>query len=185
MTDVALDLEVLGFCADAYNRTDPDFAGADCRAFVYPSSIGPVLVFAGSRTAEDWITDVELGFGKDAQAIVDAVLAKYPSGLVLAGHSKGGAEAQKMAELFDERGIGPLPLTTYGAPRTGNCGGRLLRWPRPDWCHTGDHVPGVPPLEPHPRQVTWIGTALPENLDLFTNHHLTAYRAALQALATA
>jgi hypothetical protein len=193
------DLALCDICAAIYPRDDPDWGNDRIRVFKTIQSGCLVISPAGSRTLEDWAIDLQafeeraargLGsvtwpFFEDVLTVIDAIEAECRASslpIVVDGHSKGGAEAQDIAAELTLRGIVVARLVTFEAPAVGALNGVLLSVPGIDFAHLGDDiVVAQPPGRPHPRPQTWFpDPALPEDGDLFANHHLaTAIRPAL------
>ena len=195
------DLRLLDMCAEVYSRDDPDWGDWRIRVFAYYEQGYLCIVPAGSRQLEDWWLDLHamevmpviLGGGTawvttpfwlDVATVIEGVVSEVDQAclpVIVAGHSKGGAEAQCIAAQLKRRGIVAAKLTTFESPRVGSMDGFLADVLGTDYAHLGDAVVDAPPLRDHPRPLTWfLDPALPENGDRLANHHLaTAIRPAL------
>lgn len=193
MTPVPLDLTLLDLCQAAYDGPNPTYAAGDCRIYRTDLPNCTALVAAGSRTLEDWVTDLKAGWRADASAVLPLVLAvvPFPKPLALAGHSKGGSDIQDLAARLIEAGAPVWRLTTFEAPAVGPRDGYLEDVDGADYAHYGDEIVWLPPSTPHPRALLWFPEpALPIIdphrdlvIDPFANHHiLTAIRPALVRL---
>lgn len=193
-----IDLELLDLCAKAWDDPNPTYAAGDCRIYRTDTDDYTILVAAGSATPgmnmaeflRDWTANITADWQADASAALPLVLAgiPFPKPLVLAGHSKGGADIQEISDmLLSKTGVPISRLVTFEAPAVGGCYGWLRRVPGLDYAHHGDGVVLSPLGRPHPRPLTWFpDPALPEFPDLFANHHIaTAIRPALVRLLAA
>ena len=96
------------------------------------------VVFQGTRDLKQWLADFEVllvkvstlagrvhyGFWRDVDSIWARLLAYLRSlpakPIVLAGHSKGGAEAIPTAKLLKLQGLPVHSVYTFGQPRVGD-----------------------------------------------------------------
>ncbi|KAL8403972.1 hypothetical protein RB594_009016 [Gaeumannomyces avenae] len=132
-----------------------------------------VLVFRGSVTARDWITDLTIGFTSceyasnckihtgfntgwrqvSAQVLPALAAAKRATGyrVVVTGHSLGAAIATVAGAAIRAAGIEPAAdIYTYGSPRVGNAvlADFITAQPGAEYrlTHENDAVPRLPPL---------------------------------------
>ena len=124
--------DVFESCVDTYNN-EPTFQAAGVE--VLHSQIGTtdLLAFRGTSDAADAIKDLRAmpwaspvgmthsGFYKSVKLVWADLLPIIANGrpTILAGHSKGGAEATITAALAVNAGFVPLSLVTFGSPRCG------------------------------------------------------------------
>lgn len=163
------------------------------------------VCFRGSKTKRDWLLDLLAIPAVELPHSPDAVMGLIHSGFWLAanamrdqmcetindqpyalcGHSLGGALALVTAGLLVANGErSPDEIVTFGAPRPGMMMLQVLLHAVPvrQYRFGGDVVPMVP-THPycHVREpLLQIGTAI-RSLDLFANHHMENYIAALDA----
>ena len=186
-----LDLTLLDLCAKAWDDPSPTYAAGDCRIYRTDTDDYTILVAAGSRTLADWVTNLKVGWRADASAVLPLILADVPfqKPLVLAGHSKGGADIQ---DLVERLALNAVRMTTFEAPGTGSSD-ITWRMSGMDYTHRGDPVWGLPLGASHPRPLfLFDDPALPiidphrdPVIDPFINHHLTTIRPALVRLLAA
>lgn len=190
--------------AAAYDpATTPTLAAGSSE--VYITSLpdgGLVLTWRGSAGAMDWLRDgravpwwagelrcwVHRGFLsclREMWPLVIAALAERGRPpVVLAGHSKGGAEATLAAAALLRIGYPVRGLVTFGAPRTGFGGlaAALAELPISRYVHGTDLVPQVPRLLP------WrhVAPAIPIGArgSPISDHAMHRYAAALAAAPT-
>jgi hypothetical protein len=190
LSDREFDLALLDLCAAAWGDPNPTYAGGDCRIYRTDWPDCTVLVAAGSATpgldfgefTRDWLINLTADWQADASSVLPQILAAmpFPQPLVLAGHSKGGADVQDLAGMLTVKGIEIVRVVTFEAPATG-LDVAVARLAGPDYCRAGDPVVHAPLGIPHPRPLTWFSDPpLPEFPDLLANHHIaTAIRPAL------
>ncbi len=106
----------------------------DTQALVTQQGEVRVLVFPGTASTEDWITDVRIakrrwsagkvhaGFGAAYESVADKIrsLALAAQSIHVAGHSLGGALAALCAHDLAANGFPVSAVYTFGAPRVGN-----------------------------------------------------------------
>jgi len=96
------------------------------------------VVFRGSHTWSDWISNIDIRFvatrfGRIHRGFYDSLTPAFPllinavesfplesCRLCFAGHSRGGAFAVIAAAMFRERGHRPTGIYTFGQPRVGD-----------------------------------------------------------------
>lgn len=185
-----VDLTLLDLCAKAWDDPNPTYAAGDCRLYRTELAGWTALVAAGSATPgedfdeflADWAVNLTAGWQADASAVLPLLPAASSFGkpLLLAGHSKGGADIQDLAALLVHRGFAVARLVTFEAP-AGGLDAAVSALAGVDYAHHGDGVVTAPLGRPHPRPLTWFpDPPLPELPDPFANHHLaTAVRPSL------
>ena len=201
-------LALATLCANLY--TSPEgFTIYDCDGvYMGYSRVGgcSVLTFRGSATVEDWaddlfcipVNDPQIGIVHggmfrgipEAAAWVRRMLQaqQQPNGVVLAGHSLGGAHARLMAGLLVANGQKPSQLVTFGSPKPGCARLKALV----EQCvqhlsyrHSADIVPTLPPaLLGYIHTEPWIELSADPQDGLFQDiedHGISLYVAALQS----
>lgn len=130
------------FCArliqelyDGTTKPNVTHQGTDTQALVYPGAAFTYVIFPGTASCQDWITDVRIGkvpwikgrvhagFREATRSVLPAILKQLYVGkpLVIAGHSLGGALAMLCASAIREMGHNPIQsVYTFGQPRVGN-----------------------------------------------------------------
>lgn len=162
-----------------------------------------LIVFRGSKDAEDWMRDAEAvpiwdsrlgfvhgGFMAGMYDVLAAVTLATSNRLVVTGHSLGGARARILAALVAYSGSPVLQCTVFGSPRPGFANlSRILqksKTPLSSYRNREDPVPLVPfmgGLYVHPDQ--WIALdahAAPGDLEPLRDHHIALYQEGLAKL---
>lgn len=192
-------------CAQSY--TSPADIQADgLHLTFFPVGDALVAVFRGSADREDWLDNLKIAgrrstahpqLGEVCSGFADDVIAQYPAiraalaaqwagfplhdALVLAGHSRGGAQAQTLAGLLAADGVKIDSLVTFGAARV--CGddalpGLIGKLPGADFDNSNDPVVFLPPNYSGPRARTHVGE--PRRLRICVeDHFMSAYCASI------
>lgn len=196
------DLDLARQCADAYESLGALYGRDGCdniRASVVPGG----LAFRGSSDPRDWLIDlialpfigsalaglrqatgqnwgklgvVHEGFMMAAESIYPAVPKK--PGLILTGHSLGGALAVVVGALLAVDGYPPSLIVTFGAPRAGySLRDALKGIPVRQYRAGVDPVPMLP-WDPY-QHVSHLISLDVETLNPLANHDIECYIGAL------
>lgn len=189
------DLRACDLCEAAYTAS-AKWSRLDVHATLTEEDGLSIVAFRGSASLIDWFRDfqaiphlpvkqqqiglVHEGFFIDVMQVAPAIQEDLAGKeVVLAGHSKGAAEAQLLAALMVAAGTPPVQLVTFGAPRCGF--GRLQETmhglPGSDFVNAPDPVPPLPIPYLHPRPTTQLGVKA--WLPRIEDHFLVNYRTAL------
>ncbi|PZV08157.1 MAG: lipase [Leptolyngbya sp.] len=177
--------------------------------FALTSKQGSIIVFRGSQTSDDWITNLQIGqadyvragvpagkvhrgflsFYSNVQAQVQAAtkLLNPAAPCYLTGHSLGGALATFATSDLSLSKLKPqLRLYTYASPRVGNLGfAEYLSGAVPNLYrifNLADSVPEVPPSKTRNSEFHHVGqnwSFLYYTGDVAPNHFTSVYRAAI------
>lgn len=188
------DLDLARACGDAYTLP-ATYVAADCFALRFGPQDGVLrMAFRGSASFDDWLHDLDArtvltplgliheGFWRDASAMFEVLELLGPQPLIMAGHSKGSAEACIVAALLIRAGWPTPRITTFGCPRFVQIGGLvphlLADCPGAHYRHGLDPVPLAPPELQHPFLLTHLDR-VDTGADVITDHMLHSYEAAL------
>ncbi|MEX0268763.1 hypothetical protein AB3R30_06465 [Leptolyngbyaceae cyanobacterium UHCC 1019] len=177
--------------------------------FALTSKQGSIIVFRGSQTSEDWISNLQirqtdyvragapagkvhrgfLSFYSNVQAQMQAAskLLNPAAPCYLTGHSLGGALATFATSDLSLSKLKPqLRLYTYASPRVGNLGfAEYLSGAVPNMYrifNLADSVPEVPPSKTRNTEFHHVGqnwSFLHYTGDVAPNHFTSVYRAAI------
>lgn len=194
-------------CADAYADTPAGFDNVwefdGCHAARRVIDGQDVIVFRGSKDAEDWIRDVEAvpvwdyalgfvhaGFLAGVRDVLGALASTAGKDIVVTGHSLGGARARILAGLLAYSGQPVKQCCVFGSPRPGFANlARILQksgTPMASYRNRNDPVPLVPfmgGLYQHPDQWVALDAAPPaDDLEPLRDHHIARYQEGLAKL---
>ncbi len=177
--------------------------------FALTSKQGSIIVFRGSQTSDDWITNLQvrqtdyvragvpagrvhrgfLSFYSNVQAQVQAAtkLLNPAAPCYLTGHSLGGALATFATSDLALSNLKPqLRLYTYASPRVGNLAfAKFLSGAVPNMYrifNLADSVPEVPPSKTRNTAFHHVGqnwSFLHYTGDVAPNHYTSVYRGAI------
>lgn len=163
------DLALL--CAETERQRAPvwQFAGPTFHATLTPSRDGPIIACEGSMSFGDWLIGDFYLFGPESTAhpdlgtvhagfdlttdecLPEIIRAVEPApGVIVTGHSKGGANAEMLAAKLILAGVAIVRLVTFGTPRwilgnTAKADALLAPALGPSYRHFRDYVTQVPP----------------------------------------
>jgi predicted lipase len=192
-----------GACSDFYTESGSwdhtwDFGGT----YVGHRKIGDadLIVFRGSKDAQDWVHDAEVfpvwdarlgfvhgGFMCGMNDALAEILTVVGSRVVVTGHSLGGARARILAALFAYLQRPVEQCVVFGSPRPGFANlARILQksaTPLLSYRNRNDPVPLVPfmgGLYTHPDPWSNLDEAPPtDDLEPLRDHHIAHYIAGL------
>ena len=160
-----------------------------------------IIVFRGSKDAEDWIRDLEAvpiwdsrlgfvhaGFMMGMYDVLAAVALAAVKDIVVTGHSLGGARARILAALLAYSGKPVSQCCVFGSPRPGFANlSRILQksaTPLASYRNYHDPVPLVPAAwvpvigDPWVHPDPWISLeehSAPDDLEPLRDHHIQRY----------
>jgi hypothetical protein len=198
---LAFDADLCAASAAAYTSAPTIVAAGDVHAVATWRGDTMVVAFRGTvpTSWEDWFRDFAAwpervvnhptlgachdGFLTGAEAILPQLRAILPTArpFALTGHSLGGALAIMAGALLADRGLLPVRLTTFGAPRVGMVLDKVLRdVDGRRFRHGDDPVPEVP-CWPYRNDRGWTRVGEPA-IDPIDDHMIAGYATALVAV---